>query len=520
MRNQFFHIFRKDIHQRWREIVLSFALIVAYGWHEATRSLTSADMPDAFSFLWQMLPLLLVVSWALLILRSAQAECLVGDRQFWVTRPYEWKQLLAAKFLFMAVFINVPLFILQVFLLLMAGFPPTSHLAGLFGLQLLWILILILPVVTLAAVTASIGQFMLSILGVLLYAIALQSVVPPAGVSGLYAVPGWLSILVIAGAGLVVVLQQYARRRTAPSRILLLSAGALVPIIIFATPYRILIERAYPLATARPLPVQLAFDPAKPASNEGGYPEKNKVHIRIPLLVSGVPEGNRVTAAGVTVSIQAPGGQQWSSGWHNAHGFFPPNRPHSQTFITLDRDFFDRVKSSPAKVQITYALEPAHARDSVRIVAQAGEFSVPGEGRCTFSPFQPGMIQCVFPLKAPHMSVGVKSDEITCAPRQNETPLPPSLIGHGWVWSSSVFGVEFRISPVILRPLWVNEWGEVKTRYFYPGVCPGTPLTMFTNWEDLPRTRIELEIDSIRLADYQLKDTRGEGVGGFDVSVP
>jgi hypothetical protein len=96
-----------------------------------------------------MVPLSVVVSWALLILRSSHAECLVGDRQFWVTRPYEWKQLLAAKLLFVAVFVDLPLLILQVFLLVMDGYQPASHISGLLWLQLLWLLCVILPVMTL-----------------------------------------------------------------------------------------------------------------------------------------------------------------------------------------------------------------------------------------------------------------------------------------------------------------------------------------------------------------------------------
>lgn len=524
MRNQVFHIFRKDIRHRWREIALSFAIIVAFAWHEATRPMIPAYMSGGFSFLWPMLPPLMVVSWILLILRSSYAECPVGDRQFWVTRPYEWRQLLAAKLLFVVVFVNVPLLILQVFLLLMAGYRPTSHLSGLLWVQGEWWMFIILPVVTLATVTASIGQFMLSLLGVVLYLMALASLislVPAAGVRGGNSVTTALYILVVAGASLAVVLGQYARRRTAPSRVLLLCAGALVLIICFATPHRILIKRAYPLATAgQQLPVQLAFDPAKPGSNEGGYPEKNKVHIRIPLLVSGIANNNMIAVAGTAESIRAPGGQRWTSGWHGGGGHWLPNRQYDQTSITIDRDFFERVKFTPVKVHITYALAPAHARETTRTVPQPGQFAVPGEGRCTFVPFNPEMILCAFPLKSPTLLVSVKSDEITCAQRQNHSWLSPGTIGYGWISSFSAIVPEFGISPISFRTLSVNDWGEVKARDFRPRVCPGTPLTIFTNWEDLPPTRIELEIDGIRLADYQLNDARGEGMGSFAISVP
>jgi hypothetical protein len=526
MKNQVVHIFRKDIHQHWREIALSFAIIVAYAWPEVTETKAWPYIPYAFPLQWELVPLLVVVSWAFLILRSSHAECLVGDRQFWVTRPYEWKQLLAAKLLFVAVFVNVPLLILQVFLLVMDGYKPTSHIPGLLGLQLLWLLCVILPVMTLATVTASIGQFMLVILGWWLSSIALGilfSFVPAAGVLGAYSIfvptaevlgvnsiSAWLGILVVVGAGLAVVPWQYARRRTKQSRLLLLSAGAVVAIFIFAIPYRILVERTYPQATAgQQLPVQLAFDPAKPASNKGGYPEENEVHIRIPLLVSGIANGYMVTVAGTAVSIQAPGGHHWSSGWRSGGGVLLPNRQHDQCDITMAKDFFERVKSSQVKVQIAYALAPAHARETIRTVPQGSLFTVPGEGRCFLDPISPLGDSCVFPLKAPMMLVSVKSDEITCALAQKEAPLPPGTMGYGWVQSSAVMGTEFGIDPFIFRNLEVRDWGEVEAHQWIPHVCPGTPLTIFTDWKDLQRTRIEIEIDDIRLADYQLNDALG-----------
>ena len=50
-------------------------------------------------------------------------------------------------------------------------------------------------------------------------------------------------------------------------------------------------------------------------------------------------------------------------------------------------------------------------------------------------------------------------------------------------------------------------------------MCPGTPLTFFTNWEDLQRIRSDLEIDGIHLADYKLNDVLG-GANGFGIMLP
>ncbi len=518
MKNQVAHIFRKDVRQHWREIVLSVTIIVAYAWHEVTRSLTSAYALYDFSFLAQTLPLLVVVAWAFLILRTSHAECLVGDRQFWVTRPYEWKKLLAAKLLFVLVFVNVPLLILQIFLLLEAGFPITPYVPGLLWLQLLWFLVLICPVATLATVTASIGQFVLGILGVLLYifaVVSLSSLVPAAGVSRAGGFVAALDGVVLGATSVAVVLWQFARRRTGRSRVLLLAAAAALPIIMFATPYRTLIAHFYAQVTAgQQPPVQLAFDPAKPASHEGGYPEKNKVHVRMPLLVSGVENGSMIRVDGIIESIHTNGGLQWNSGWHGSGLVLLANRQHAHVDITMDRDFFEKVKSSPVKVHISFALAPSHARETIRIVAQAGPFTVPGDGRCSFSPIAPNDIFCLFPPSFSVSLVSARSDEITCATREHETPLPAGTIGYGWIT-----GVGLGISPVDLEALRLWDWGEVQTRDFLGRVCPGTPFTMFTNWKELQRTRGELEIDGIRLGDYQLNDAPG-GEAGFGINLP
>src|SRR5207245_1051798 len=141
--NQVLHIFRKDIRQHWWEIGASLAMAVAYAWNESRHDTGSGYFQvGASSFLMPILAPLLVAAWALAIVRVIQAESLAGDRQFWVTRPYEWKKLLAAKVLFVLVFVNVPLLILQAFLLVKAGFPLRAHIPGLLGLQAPWLLIL------------------------------------------------------------------------------------------------------------------------------------------------------------------------------------------------------------------------------------------------------------------------------------------------------------------------------------------------------------------------------------------
>jgi len=96
---QVIHIFKKDIRHHWPEIALSLAIVAVF---MAYQPRIWTDRPMQLRFfrgLINFLPVLMILSWVFLIVRLVQGESLVGDRQFWITRPYEWHKLLAAKLL-------------------------------------------------------------------------------------------------------------------------------------------------------------------------------------------------------------------------------------------------------------------------------------------------------------------------------------------------------------------------------------------------------------------------------------
>src|SRR5262249_59442783 len=106
---------------------------------------------------------------------------LVGDRTFWTTRPYIWYKLLAAKVLFVASWMAVPFAISQVVLLLADHRSLSPHLGRIIldtgGVMLVGVL----PVVALAAITRTLGQWVLCAVSLILVAIgfgALDSYIP------------------------------------------------------------------------------------------------------------------------------------------------------------------------------------------------------------------------------------------------------------------------------------------------------------------------------------------------------
>ncbi|MFZ0959633.1 MAG: hypothetical protein WAO35_01915 [Terriglobia bacterium] len=89
MKNQILHIFKNDVRHFWREIVVMVAIVTAYGWQASSHGQEpgSVFVGLGFSASAQILSLLMPASFIFLILRAVHAECPVGDRQFWVTRP-------------------------------------------------------------------------------------------------------------------------------------------------------------------------------------------------------------------------------------------------------------------------------------------------------------------------------------------------------------------------------------------------------------------------------------------------
>ncbi len=386
-----------------------------------------------------------------------------------------------------------------------------------------WVRLVILPVGVLAVVTAGIGQFVLAGLGVLVYVIAKDGLVmriPNIGVMNATDIPTAITTYGTYAAAIVVVLWQYARRWTIRSRTLLLGVAVAIPIVFAVTPYRTLIAHLHPAPVAgSPLPVQLAFDPVKPVSLKGGYPERNKVHITLPLRVSGIAEGSRVASTGRWVRIEVPGGPRWDSGWEAQNETLLAGRPRTREIFALDRGFFERVKSVPANVHLAFALGPARALEVQRVVAGPGPFSFPHGGRCSFFPFARDRAVCFFPPQETdwthRMLLSAKSEEITCKPNENAKPLPAGTIAYGWAPQMTNFG----LNPVSASELYVSDSGEKNGPTFRGNVCPGTPLTIYAGWQGSPRYRADLEIDGIHLVDYKLDDSSDEG-SGFGVMVP
>ena len=516
---QLIHIFRKDVRHFWREIVLSLGILTAFVWN-TPRGWLPERYPEASDWfpLSSWLPALIALSWVLLILRAVEDEPLVGDRQFWLTRPYEWKRLLAEKILFVLTFINLPLFVAQLILLRVAGFAPFSFVKELLWIQVVWMAILILPMATLATVSAGMGSTVLAVLGIVVFLTAFGTLsarlhLPhPAILRG---VPQGLLIAVLLGTFVVVVVWQYARRRTGRARLLLAIVGSAVLLIGAMTPGTPFSPNGYPLrAAGQSMPVMLAFDSAKHVSDERP-PVKDKVLIEIPLLAAGVAANSAVEVDGKLVQIEAPGGLRWESGWERGGMNLLPDESSTLTTFEMDKSSFERMKSAEATVHLSFAMTAIEPSELRQIPVSGGVFSVPGGAYCWIQPESLSGLVCRAPLRSPFLVASTNIDESTCGMAESPNETSSGTIFYGWNWNgySGPGGPE--MSPVEVFQLQLMHGTRLHQES--ARICPGTPIT-FATLREGKRMRSELTIEGIRLADYKLKEF-GRGLGAVSIGV-
>ena len=517
--NQVWNIFLKDIRHLWREGAAAILLLAVFAWHDAQSwtkyhglmATSGIGAIASFEFLAEFVDVLLPVAWALLIVRSVQSESLVGDRQFWITRPYEWPKLLTAKILFLLAFINLPLLVADLWLLTRAGYPPAHYLIGLLWMQCLITLALILPGIALSALTRSIAQLLLALLLLALYMIGMgwtTSQIPGAGspVSG----DSFSGLLALAACVLVIALQ-YARRWATKSRMVIAAVALAALIILVATPYRALMAREYPSGNQEP-PLQLNLLHIEPAKQR--FPSQNIAPgwIGMPMSVSGLSPDSIVVIDAAMLDVDAAG-LSWNSDWVPVRTTLFPETQRILLNFQMKKSLFDRLRSVSINGKISIAFSLYRDMNKQDFVVPAGDFVLPEVGHCFAGPRSWREIQCIAPLRHPR-SLLITSDasQTTCPLNRGESPAPPGELARDWSHSYDFQPAEFGISPIKD----VNFAVAIPQRA--AGLCPGTPVVL-SNPERIRRGQTTIQLEKLRLPEYLYAATYA--AAGLDVeSVP
>src|SRR6266850_1738970 len=382
------HIFRKDARRFWWEIAVTLGLLASVARMDATRV---GFIPGPMEG-W--LNLILPAVWAYLIALVIHDEPLVGDRQFWITRPYPWPALLLAKALFILVFIHVFSFAADVAIVAARGFEPLAYLPQLLLKQIVLAAALTVPAAALAAVTRNLPQFIFA--GVAIATVGLFSLAriePPSPWVPVDEARRAIVLAVLAPFSTAIVMLQYARRWTAPSRALGLTAVLVAGMLFMYLPHSLSASLGCGLsqAPAAGHTLSIRLTPRNEPGPYGGYP-RNIEQIRIPVVVSGIPENTTVEFDPLAFAIIGPGGERWEANQprerldaETVSGWLWVERANGEGWqsLILGRSVYERIKGLKVSLVSEVAARLYREEKPIFMPVMSGGRNVPGVGLCS-----------------------------------------------------------------------------------------------------------------------------------------
>lgn len=475
---QAFHIFWKDVRLYWIEVLATLTVTALFAWLYPK---SWGELPTIS--VWPWVPgataALLVVSWMLMITRVIHAESMVGERQFWITRPYLWPQLLGAKALFIAAFLYVPFFLAQCLLLRKAGLHPLSYMSGLLFNLLLTTGIAVLPMACLAAVTSNFGKTLLALLGLILFVGGvgyLNSLMPTSSSTDFLS--DEVSYVVAVGVFIAVLFIQYSRRSTMLAWMLLTALAVTFSVIGLAGPEEWAVKITYPVSTAAAGP-RLAFRQSAAISSGAGAMadsvDTREFTIVFPIAMSGIAPNTAVMMDDARVRFTSANGVRWTSHWQSVDATWLPGETNGTVGLKINRSFYDRMKDTPVTVEMSVASTLLKAGTVTRLVLPANKFELPGGSVCRTAEKWASTFTCLSPMRQPRrmlIATRFSTEDCSASPPANDGDA-----GIGWVGSLDTQPADFGLTSVWEVPVWLQRFSSSRSSP-RQHLCPGSPISI------------------------------------------
>jgi hypothetical protein len=484
-----FHIFRKDARHLWPETLVSIALLIAFAWAIVQTLQPSDGSFNPASLALLVLRLFIPISWLVLISRLVHDEELVGDRQFWTTRPYTWYSLLVAKLLYIIVFIGIPFLLMQAWLLHHEGLYPTLLIPELLKNFLFIAVIFLLPLFVIAVVTATFPRYISSALGGFIYVfvvLAFAAYKWPESFVAPY-LPQILAVLALAIIFAAIIVQ-YARRKTLIARLLLVSVPIVIAIFALLAPVNALTSHRYPdtaIGTA-----SFFEDPMHQDTSGRLFVFQNKINLNLPVMVqlNGVDDKTFIEAQRYRLTLDGPNGVHYTSDWSSERATFTTAQKLYLLPLRLPEKIFNQVHNQPVALHLELGTQAFHAGTPYSVSATETPFPIPGHAACLTSD-QQGSLECRFPFANPgYMQVAATVHSGDCF-----TPGPQSAPAYGGLAPSNI---PFGFSPIEVTRAQLTVQGSTRVP-----LCPGTRTT-FTPTVPGTYARLHLDIPTITLDPY------------------
>jgi hypothetical protein len=499
---QALHIFKKDVLHFRFEIAAAIFVVAALTFIEVRHALSLADPRTNRTAAFTLITILLPLAWWTLIARVIHDEALPGNRQFWITRPYSWRNLLGAKVLFILAFINLPMLVADMAVVRAYGFSLGAELPGLLWSQVLLTIVFLLPIIALSALTTGFVQLTYVILGPCAVGLALAIAAPRFFLIDLAGRQEWVesyfAFLVIGAAALAILFRQYSRRGSTAARSIAVAAAMLVVVGIPLIPRTSAFTVQSWLSKEN---VDVSSVHAVPDFGRKLYSASDNmwmttrtfrqgdgtVGVLILYQILGLPSNTTAKVEGFSVGFQAPDG---STSRVDEYSWGNVGDSDNENFLQtgLDPAFSKKVKDGPLKVRVSVYLTIFGDRQTTRVPFGDGSVPVPRVGVCSPRENTNGRgysLICSSAFRSPSALVSFHYNQSSSGIALEVRSPAPVLVN-----SYSPFPADLRISPI--------------TQEFAFSTAPWQVDQGFIDtMEPLAHVRLDFDVTNLRVAPFR-----------------
>jgi hypothetical protein len=478
---QALHIFRKDVRHLWPEVGVYVLLLLAYAFAAPQVRPGAGSSDPLVQMCVRLLTYLIPIAFFVLIVRLVHEERLVGLEQFWITRPYRRASLLIAKAVFIFVCVALPFIAMQWWLLSQAGLGVLASPAGMTRSLLKICLIVWLPFTLIAAITSTLSEAFMVLIGILVVWVSLllslfrgegKTMSPPFS----FEVLAVLFAMMLGG----VLIYQYAKRRTSRSRIALAVIMALFVLLLygfedahFGSPVRALIRSQYPVSSSLHLVYMPGSVPYEDRTEDMRVP-RGFVEIKLPVRLEGLPADYKLHNTNVSFIVDVQG-FRYVSPWQ------PATVGEGILSFVMPQKVFDRAATGDAHLYLEFLAEKLRPGTS-QVVSASDSFRVPSNGRCVFNQGVP-VCRYAYWISAP-TRVKASGDHGACGTSNSTKPAYTAL---------RLIPAGTNVDPVIQQVLHLENT-----------ICSGSQLT-FSEYYPAGNFRLELDLPSVNLGQYKTR---------------
>jgi len=478
--HQALHIFKKDARYLSGEILLVIVLAGVFAWKLAV----------------QWAEILLPIAAVYLIARLIHAEAIPGDRQFWTTRPYRWKSLLAAKVLFILVFVSVPTLLAQMYILSQAQLPVVGNYQGLLWSQFVTLIAVWLPIAALAAMTSSIVIFNFCAIAFIAVGFLFNQSrffyerntrLPDA----FQWVPNTVWVLAIAIAAVLIFYRQYKYRSTFFSHCFGVIAIAVTVLFVVSLPvsWAVSLQSRLPGHGSEPQGLRFGvawnarehllgiMSPA-PRGQSNGVHDLSAVDLRI---AANIPAGTDLRIDGAYITLLARDGKAWLDEDASISEGLKQGQAEFYTSAFMPTSVFEAARNQPATLRATvYFTAFANAKTKT-IPVQTKPIDVDGlqcnlAKSATFDYFE-----CRSPFRWPDRLVMVQQQGQEAVPLSvlvSYSPFPAGISLDDAIetrWTSRVSMLDPSVTVTVKKPVHFRRDFEIDNLHLIDNAAPPHP---------------------------------------------